>query len=133
VKVNRILVIDDSGDIAAAIERMCEGAQAEIERSPNALHGVMRASECEPALILITARQAWLGSLPMTEALRRDRRLRTIPVVTLADQGHTPDSLKDGQRLGANSLYWPEEREKLAQRLCQVTNSAPSSVPAAVV
>jgi DNA-binding response OmpR family regulator len=86
---HRILVVDDSPDLALILRMQLERAGHEVECAENGRHGLRRFFETRPDLVVLDVR---MPELDGWETLERLRDLSDVPVLVLS--GTTPDPAK---------------------------------------
>lgn len=115
-----VLIIESDVAQARRLADLCLQRKLEVEMSTDPLDGLMRALRDEPDVILVEASDAWFGTLPLTEALHRDPRLSSIPlVVIMEDSGNAIEpTYRSFRDLDACTLATTDELEGILGRLC---------------
>jgi CheY-like chemotaxis protein len=87
----RILVIDDSADLAMVMRMLLERAGHEVITAENGRRGLRRFFEDRPDLVVLDLR---MSELDGWETLERLRDLSAVPVLICSGQTPTPDELE---------------------------------------
>jgi DNA-binding response OmpR family regulator len=99
--VSRILVVEDSADIAELIRHYLERAGHTIEIATSGSDVLPRARANAPDLVLLDLMLPGMDGLLVCQALRRDRTTAAIPVIMLTARGEEADRVR-GLELGAD-------------------------------
>jgi PAS domain S-box-containing protein len=79
----RILVVDDNPDMRSYVERLLRGRWV-VETAADGVDALARARDKVPDLVLSDVMMPRLDGLGLLEALRKDERTRTLPVILLS-------------------------------------------------
>jgi len=96
----KVLIIDDDPDSLAVARLRLEKDGYIILSSPDGEHGLARAREEEPDLILLDVQMPGKSGFAVCEELKSDSRLRNIPVIFLSAADDITEKVK-GLDLGA--------------------------------
>jgi CheY-like chemotaxis protein len=80
-----LIVAND--ELGASLSALCEEIGLRPRHSPDGLHAIFCAVQSRPDLIIVDGAVPPVGSLSVTEALRRYRRLSSVPIVILVNDG----------------------------------------------
>jgi len=78
-----ILVVDDEPDLVNTIKARLEWHKFNVETASDGQQGLEKAARIKPDLILLDCNMPVISGLEMLERMRKDRRLKNIPVVML--------------------------------------------------
>jgi CheY-like chemotaxis protein len=82
-----VLIVANDEELRASLSALCEDIGLSPRCSPDGLHAILSAVQRRPDLIVLDGAMPPVGSLSVAEALRRDRKLSTVPIVILIDDG----------------------------------------------
>ncbi len=99
--MSRILVVEDSPDIAELIRHYLERAGHTIEIATSGSDVLPRARAHAPDLVMLDLMLPGMDGLLVCQALRRDRTTFAIPVIMLTARGEEADRVR-GLELGAD-------------------------------
>jgi sigma-B regulation protein RsbU (phosphoserine phosphatase) len=85
----RLLLVEDSGIMRRMISAMLEEEGYEVAVAVDGREGLAKAGEVDPELILTDFEMPELDGAGLCQALKADRKLRSIPVVMLTSLGAT--------------------------------------------
>jgi len=132
--VSRILIVEDSADIADLIRHYLERAGHTIEVATSGSDVLPRARAHAPDLILLDLMLPGMDGLLVCQALRRDRATAAIPVIMLTARGEEADRVR-GLELGADDYitkpFSPKELVARVAALLRRTRAA--ATPATVL
>ncbi|MCK5565584.1 MAG: response regulator [Planctomycetes bacterium] len=84
----KILVVDDDGDLVAAISTVLEGKGYEVATASNKEEGMAKIKEIKPDLaILDVMLSTWQDGFEMARELKGDEGLKDIPILMLTGVG----------------------------------------------
>jgi two-component system response regulator CpxR len=133
--VNRILIIDDDGELCALVARFLRSEGFDVDRAADGSHGIELALSGSYALVMLDVMLPGLGGF---DVLRRIRARSRTPVLMLTARGDTQDRVL-GLELGADDyLPKPYDPSELAARIrailrrSELPPSAAASAPLAV-
>jgi DNA-binding response OmpR family regulator len=99
--VARILVVEDSADIAELISHYLERAHHTVDRLATGTGVVARALSHPPDLIVLDLMLPGMDGLLVCQALRADASTARIPIIMLTARGEEADRIR-GLELGAD-------------------------------
>jgi len=99
--VARILVVEDSLDIADLITHYLERAGHVVDRLASGLEVMPRVRIAPPDLVILDLMLPGMDGLLVCQTLRRDRSTATIPIIMLTARGEESDRIQ-GLELGAD-------------------------------
>jgi two-component system alkaline phosphatase synthesis response regulator PhoP len=99
--VSRLLVVEDSADIAELISHYLERAGHEIDHLASGGDVVPRARQSRPDAIVLDLMLPGMDGLLVCQALRRDPATAAIPIIMLTAKGEETDRVR-GLELGAD-------------------------------
>jgi DNA-binding response OmpR family regulator len=132
--VSRILVVEDSADIAELIRHYLERAGHTIEIATSGSDVLPRARANAPDLVLLDLMLPGMDGLLVCQALRRDRTTAAIPVIMLTARGEEADRVR-GLELGADDYVTkPFSPKELVARIgALLRRTRPPETPATVL
>jgi CheY-like chemotaxis protein len=80
----RVLVVDDSEPVRAAVKQALAGDGFEVEAVRSPTDAIAAAHKAKPEVVLIDLSLKGIGSLALCEAFAADAVLREVPIVLLA-------------------------------------------------
>ena len=84
----KILVVDDDGDLVAAISTILEGKGYEVSTASNKEEGMAKVKEIKPDLaILDVMMTTWQDGFEMAREIKSDEDLKNIPILMLTGVG----------------------------------------------
>lgn len=115
--MSRILIIEDSTDIAELIAHYLQGAGHEITVVGNGAEGLRVARTQVPDAIVLDLMLPGMDGLHVCQALRGDRLTATVPIIMLTARGEEADRIR-GLELGADDyLTKPFSPKELVARV----------------
>ena len=99
--VARILVIEDSRDIADLIEHYLKGAGYETVLTANGSEGLRLARATPPDAIILDLMLPGMDGLHVCQALRSEDKTAAIPIIMLTARGEEADRIR-GLEFGAD-------------------------------
>ena len=99
--VARILVIEDSRDIADLIEHYLKGAGYETTLTANGSEGLRLARATPPDAIILDLMLPGMDGLHVCQALRSEDKTAAIPIIMLTARGEEADRIR-GLEFGAD-------------------------------
>ncbi len=132
--MSRILVVEDSADIAELVRHYLERAGHTIEIATSGSDVLPRARANAPDLILLDLMLPGMDGLLVCQALRRDRTTAAIPVIMLTARGEEADRVR-GLELGADDYVTkPFSPKELVARIgALLRRTRPPETPATVL
>ena len=122
--MNRILIIDDDGELCALVARFLGGEGFAVDRAADGNEGIGRALSGSYALIML---DVMMPDLSGFDVLRRIRARSRTPVLMLSARGDTHDRVL-GLELGADDyLPKPYDPSELAARIRAILRRSGSS------
>ena len=97
----RLLVVEDSQDIADLIRHYLEGAGHEVDQLSSGSDVLPRARQHPPDLVVLDLMLPGMDGLLVCQALRNDPATASIPVIMLTARGEESDRVR-GLELGAD-------------------------------
>jgi len=99
--VARILVVEDSLDIAELITHYLERADHVVDRLVSGAEVMARVRMAPPDLVILDLMLPGMDGLLVCQALRRDKATAAIPIIMLTARGEESDRIR-GLELGAD-------------------------------
>jgi CheY-like chemotaxis protein len=84
VRVDRVLVVEDSPEIRHVWRRVLTSAGFEVIESEDGAHGVEHARRAQPDVIVMDINLPVLDGIGAIECLKRDRTTAAVPVVVVS-------------------------------------------------
>ena len=97
----RILVVEDSLDIAELITHFLERADHVVDRLVSGAEVMARVRMAPPDLVILDLMLPGMDGLLVCQALRRDKATAAIPIIMLTARGEESDRIR-GLELGAD-------------------------------
>ena len=97
----RILVVEDSLDIAELITHYLERADHVVDRLVSGAEVMARVRMAPPDLVILDLMLPGMDGLLVCQALRRDKATAAIPIIMLTARGEESDRIR-GLELGAD-------------------------------
>jgi two-component system alkaline phosphatase synthesis response regulator PhoP len=131
--VSRVLVVEDSPDIAELIRHYLERAGHTVEIVSTGNDVLPRARQHIPDLVMLDLMLPGMDGLLVCQALRRDRATAGIPVIMLTARGEEADRVR-GLELGADDYVTkPFSPKELVARVAALLRRTNPAHPAATV
>jgi len=84
----RILIIDDDGDLVAALKIVLEGSGYEVVAAFDRVEGMEKLKEQKPDLMILDVMMtAWQDGFEMARELKKDEQFKDIPILMLTGVG----------------------------------------------
>jgi len=99
--VSRVLIVEDSTDIAELVRHYLERAGHAVDVASSGSEALPRAHRAAPDLIVLDLMLPGMDGLLVCQALRRDPATAAIPVIMLTARGEEADRVR-GLELGAD-------------------------------
>ncbi len=113
----RVLVVEDSPDIAELIEHYLKGAGYGVTLLSNGADGLRHARQSPPDAIVLDLMLPGMDGLHVCQALRADAVTAAVPIIMLTARGEEADRIR-GLELGADDyLTKPFSPKELVARL----------------
>ncbi|HVM73000.1 MAG TPA: pyridoxal-phosphate dependent enzyme [Anaerolineales bacterium] len=94
-RTTSVLLVDDNADDALLIQRLLEGRKAyRVYHAKDGEEGLAQARQKIPDLIVADLMMPGIDGFGLVEALRRDDRTRTIPIVIVSAKDISPEERK---------------------------------------
>jgi DNA-binding response OmpR family regulator len=90
-KTATILVVDDEPDLVLTIKNRLEWNKYKVETAADGAEGLEKAESVRPDLILLDCNMPVMSGLDMLELLRKNKKLKKIPVMMLTAVSETYD------------------------------------------
>jgi len=90
----KILFVDDEADLVSTVECRLKWADFDVVTAPNGKEGLDKAEAEKPNLILLDTNMPIMNGHEMLEQLRKNPRLKDIPVIMLTSVFETRDIAK---------------------------------------
>jgi CheY-like chemotaxis protein len=117
-KVYKALIVDDSADVRLLLGKTMKAAGYNVVEATDGDEVVSAALSYEPDVILMDVNMPRMDGFKALATLKRDARLRPIPVIMVTAKGH-PEDLQTAKSLGAhdyvNKPWAPGEVELRVQ------------------
>ena len=94
----KILFVDDEADLVSTVECRLKWADFDVVTAPNGKEGLDKAETEKPNLILLDTNMPVMNGHEMLEQLRKNPRLKDIPVIMLT-------SVFEAQNIAKASSY----------------------------
>ncbi len=131
--MSRVLVVEDSPDIAELIRHYLERAGHTVEIVSTGNDVLPRARQHIPDLVMLDLMLPGMDGLLVCQALRRDRATAGIPVIMLTARGEEADRVR-GLELGADDYVTkPFSPKELVARVAALLRRTNPAHPAATV
>jgi DNA-binding response OmpR family regulator len=99
--VARVLVVEDSADIADLLRHYLERAGHVVEQSASGIDAIDRARRSPPELVILDVMLPGLDGMEVCRRLRADTTTSAIPILMLTARGEEADRVR-GLELGAD-------------------------------
>ena len=84
----RILIVDDDGDLVAAIKIVLEGSGYEVVTAFDRAEGMEKLKEQKPDLVILDVMMtAWQDGFEMAREVKKDDQFKDIPILMLSGVG----------------------------------------------
>ncbi len=132
--MSRILVVEDSADIADLIRHYLERAGHSVEVTSSGSDVLPRARKSAPDLVVLDLMLPGMDGLLVCQALRHDRSTAGIPVIMLTARGEEADRIR-GLELGADDYVTKpfSPKELVARVAALLRRTQPLKTPATVL
>jgi two-component system, OmpR family, alkaline phosphatase synthesis response regulator PhoP len=132
--VSRVLVVEDSADIAELIRHYLERAGHAVEMVTSGRDVLPRTRERHPDLIILDLMLPGMDGLLVCQALRHDRTTAAIPVIMLTARGEESDRIR-GLELGADDYVTKpfSPKELVARVAALLRRTQPAATPVTVL
>jgi DNA-binding response OmpR family regulator len=132
--VSRILVVEDSADIAQLIRHYLERAGHAVDVTASGADVLPRARKQAPDLVVLDLMLPGMDGLLVCQALRRDRSTAGIPVIMLTARGEEADRVR-GLELGADDYVTKpfSPKELVARVAALLRRTQPSTTSTTVL
>ncbi len=114
----KVLVVDDSADVRLLLGKTLKSAGYGVVEATDGEEAVPAALSYEPDVVLMDISMPKMDGFKALATLKRDPRLKHIPVLMVTAKGH-PDDLETARSLGAhdyiNKPWAPGEVELRVQ------------------
>jgi DNA-binding response OmpR family regulator len=115
--VPRVLVVEDSPDIAELIEHYLKSAGYAVTLVGNGADGLRQARQTPPDAVVLDLMLPGMDGLHVCQALRADAATAAIPIIMLTARGEEADRIR-GLELGADDyLTKPFSPKELVARV----------------
>lgn len=113
----KILIVDDSVTMMEGHKRILESLGHEVHSAEDGEHGVERALELMPDLILMDVVMPKMNGFQATRKITKDDRTKHIPVVIVTSKDQETDIMW-GKRQGARDyLIKPADEKQLVDTI----------------
>ena len=132
--MSRVLVVEDSTDIADLIRHYLERAGHAVEVTASGSDVLPRARKSAPDLVVLDLMLPGMDGLLVCQALRHDRSTAGIPVIMLTARGEEADRIR-GLELGADDYVTKpfSPKELVARIAALLRRTQPLKTPATVL
>lgn len=118
VKKHKVLIVDDSADVRLLLGKTLTAVGYNVVEATDGDEVVSATLSYEPDVILMDVNMPRMDGFKVLAVLKRDPRLKGIPVIMVTAKGH-PDDLQTARSLGAhdyvNKPWAPGEVELRVQ------------------
>lgn len=129
--MHHVLLIDDDTELAAPLATYLRRFDFTLEHAAHPRDGLARLAASPPDAVILDVMLPELDGFEVCRRIRRDPRLRGLPVLMLSARGDVTDRVV-GLELGADDyLPKPFEPRELAARLQTILRRANSAAAAA--
>jgi DNA-binding response OmpR family regulator len=129
--MSRILVVEDSADIADLIRHYLERSGHVVDHVTSGPDVMTRARSSKPDLILLDLMLPGMDGLLVCQALRQDPSTAAVPIIMLTARGEEADRVR-GFELGADDYvvkpFSPKELVARVAALLRRTHRSPTAV-----
>lgn len=121
-----ILIVEDDGDVRAALSELLEGEGFSVAGAPDgrAALAQLRAGGGHPAVILLDLMMPGMDGWDFRSEQMRDPELASVPVVIVSAAGFSPETIGKQFR-PAGYVQKPIARDKLLGVIRQLVGSGP--------
>jgi adenylate cyclase len=112
-----ILAVDDTAENLEILSVRLEANGYEVQTAADGEEGLARARELEPDLILLDIMMPKLDGISVVRELKRDAKLRSIPVILVTAKSDTRDIVEGLDAGGDDYLTKPFEHAALLARV----------------
>ena len=132
--MSRVLVVEDSADIADLIRHYLERAGHTVDVTATGNDALPRARKTGPDLVILDLMLPGMDGLLVCQALRHDRSTAAIPVIMLTARGEEADRVR-GLELGADDYVTKpfSPKELVARVAALLRRTQPSKASATVL
>lgn len=99
-EAKKILLIEDEELIITLLQRKLEKEGYKVFVARDGVEGMEKVRKETPDIVLLDIVMPRMGGLEVLEELRRDKKLRSIPVIVISNSGQ-PVELDRAKKLGA--------------------------------
>ena len=99
-ETKKILLIEDEELIITLLQRKLEKEGYKVFVARDGVEGMEKVRKETPDIVLLDIVMPRMGGLEVLEELRRDKKLRSIPVIVISNSGQ-PVELDRAKKLGA--------------------------------
>ena len=84
----KILVVDDDGDLVAALKIVLEGSGYEVVTAFDRTEGMEKLKEQKPDLVILDVMMTtWQDGFEMAREVKKDEQFKDIPILMLSGDG----------------------------------------------
>jgi DNA-binding response OmpR family regulator len=117
VRLNKILVVEDSKNIVTVLKICLSNAGYEVKVVSDGVDAVDTAFEWEPDLILLDIKIPKMDGFLVCETLKKDESTAQIPILMMSAKAEEED-IKKAYNLGADDyIIKPVEPSKLLEKI----------------
>jgi len=117
VRLNKILVVEDSKNIVTVLKICLTNAGYEVKVVSDVVDAVDTAFEWEPDLILLDIKIPKMNGFLVCETLKKDESTAQIPILMMSAKAEEED-IKKAYDLGADDyIIKPVEPNKLLEKI----------------
>lgn len=97
----KILLIDDDPLIIRLYQNKLKGDGYEVETAHNGEEGLKQAKFSKPDLIFLDVMMPKMAGIETIKELKKDKKLKSVPVVFLTNLSEAGGRVSDAKKLGA--------------------------------
>ena len=118
----KILVIDDAADIRLFVSAILEGAGHQVLTAEDPMKAISLLSVADVDALILDVKMPRFTGFELLEILRRDARMRLLPVLLLSSLSESEERLRGLELGAADYLPKPFDPEELVARVERMVN-----------
>jgi chemosensory pili system protein ChpA (sensor histidine kinase/response regulator) len=124
-----ILLVEDNPPEREAIRRVLVGQEFRVDATADYHGAITLLADRVPSLVCVDLTLPRESGLDLCEYIRKDARLRLVPVLVMSERG-SPEDMANAEYVGANAfLKKPFTRERLLKYVIALLDGPHASRP----